>query len=270
LREEEDEVVTPGRRQKVQSVEIGMGLLIALSRLGPAVSLTRLAQTAQMPPSKAHRYLRALIDSGLAAQDSASGLYQLGPEALSIGFAAIGNLDVVAASGGPLAALRDRVNETCILTVWANNGPAVVRIEPANRAIVVNVRIGSVLPLLISAAGQIFAAFVNDQQVRQLLVAERKELEQQGRQDLIKQGERGIALARQTGLAAVSSTLTPGVSALAAPIFDHQQRVAATVAVMGPTGYFDNSPDGPIAKELQAMASATSDLLGRPKSLRHD
>jgi DNA-binding IclR family transcriptional regulator len=263
--DDDNEGITADRRQKVQSVEIGMGLLIALSQLGPAAPLTRLAQAAQMPPSKAHRYMRALIDSGLAAQDPASGLYRLGPEALSIGFAAIEGLDVVAVSAAPLAALRDRVNETCFLSVWANKGPAVVRIEPANRAIAVNVRLGSILPLLISAGGQVFSAFLDDHQVRDMLKAERRELKRQGKDDLIAWGEQSIARTRQVGLSAVKSTLTPGVSALAAPIFDHQNHIAGAFVVMGPTGHIDESFNGPIARELLAAAAATSGLLGRPK-----
>lgn len=252
------------RRQKVQSVEIGMGLLIALSQLGAGAALSRLSQAAEMPPSKAHRYLKALIASGLVAQDEATGLYRLGPEALSIGFAAIGNLDVVAVSGEPLADLRDRLNETCILSVWANKGPAVVRIEPATRAVVVNVRIGSVLPLMVSATGQVFAAFLEDQQCRDMLTAERKQLVRQGHRDVVKQSERSISETRKRGLASVKSTLTPGVSAVAAPIFDHQRKIAGAIAVMGPTAYFDESATGRNARELQATTARTSKLLGSP------
>lgn len=262
---EDEEKTTLDRRQKVQSVEVGMSLLITLSRLGASVSLSRLAQATKMPPSKAHRYLRALINSGLVTQDAASGLYRLGPEALSIGFAAMGYLDIVSLSARPLAELRDRINETCMLSVWSNRGPAVVRIEPAHGAVVINVRMGSILPLLVSAAGLVYSAFLKDRQLESMITLEREELMGKGKSDLVKQAEHSIANARKCGVASVESTLTPGVSAISAPIFDHQNQLAGVFTVMGSTGYIDISDDGWIAKELLAAATETSQLLGCPK-----
>lgn len=250
------------RRQKVQSVEVGMSILIALSRLGSPVSLSHLAQTVEMPPSKVHRYLRALIESGLVTQNEGNGLYRLGPEAMAIGFAAMQYLDIVSAAARPLVQLRDRIRETCLLSIWSNRGPAVVRIEPAPGAVVLNVRIGSILPIMISATGQVFAAFQKDQEVEDLLAAERDRfLAEEGRTALIE-AEKNISLARERGLSSVTSTLTPGVSALAAPIFDHQGHIAGVFAALGSTGFFREEPDGPVAKELILIAKEVSEHLG--------
>jgi DNA-binding IclR family transcriptional regulator len=263
---DEEETPASDRRQKVQSVEVGMSLLIALSRAGAATTLSRLAQMTDMPASKAHRYMKALIESGIVMQEEASGLYRLGPEALAIGFAAIREMDVASVSARPLAQLRDRIDETCMLAVWSNHGPAVVRMEPASGSVVINIRLGSILPLLISATGQIFSAYQDDKQTAHLIKRERADLLKQGKRDLVVQAETSIVQARQTGLACVKSTLTPGVSAIAAPVFDHQGQLAGVFASMGPTGYFNEALDGPIARELLAAASETSEYLGRPRT----
>ena len=44
--------------------------------------LRDIAQQADMPPAKAHRYLVSLIRAGLVMQDPASSHYDLGPFAL--------------------------------------------------------------------------------------------------------------------------------------------------------------------------------------------
>jgi len=255
---------TPDRRQKVQSVEVGMKILLALMRIGPRAPLLRIAEATAMPSSKVHRYLKALISSGLVSQDVPSGHYQLGPEALAIGFTAIGWLDVVNVSARSLAELRDRVKQSCSLSVWGNKGPTVVRIEVEAGTIILTTRIGTVAPLLTTASGLVFAAFQQDEQVRNMMDSEAAELVHRGRADLLEAAKLSIAQARQCGLAAATNTLTPGVNGISAPIFDHQRKLAAVMTVFGPTGFIDVSVTGPVARELYAAAAATGKLLGCP------
>ena len=147
-------------KQKVRSAEVGTDILKALAELSPATSLSRLAEHVQMPASKVHRYLQALIASGFAEQNSATNHYGLGREALRVGLAALGSMDVLKVGAMPLAELRDELNETCFLAVWGNQGATVVQIEPAVRAVTVVTQLGSVLPLLSSSTGLVFSAFL--------------------------------------------------------------------------------------------------------------
>ncbi len=125
-------------KQKVRSAEVGTDILKALAELSPSTSLSRLAEHVQMPASKVHRYLQALIASGFAEQNAATNHYGLGREALRVGLAALNSMDVLKVAALPLAELRDDLNETCFLAVWGNQGATVVHIEPAVRAVTVN------------------------------------------------------------------------------------------------------------------------------------
>lgn len=140
-------------KQKVRSAEVGTDILKALAELSPSTSLSRLAEHVQMPASKVHRYLQALIASGFAEQDAATNHYGLGREALRVGLAALGSIDVLKVAAMPLSQLRDELNESCFIAVWGNQGATVVSIEPAVRAVTVVTQIGSVLPLLSSSTG---------------------------------------------------------------------------------------------------------------------
>ena len=75
-------------KQKVRSAEVGTDILKALAELSPSTSLSRLAEHVQMPASKVHRYVQALIASGFAEQNAATNHYGLGREALRVGLAA--------------------------------------------------------------------------------------------------------------------------------------------------------------------------------------
>ena len=98
-------------KQKVRSAEVGTDILKALAQLSPSTSLSRLAEHVQMPASKVHRYLQALIASGFAEQDRATNHYGLGREALRVGMAALGSIDVLKVAALPLSALRDALTE---------------------------------------------------------------------------------------------------------------------------------------------------------------
>ncbi|HBO1301083.1 TPA: IclR family transcriptional regulator [Pseudomonas aeruginosa] len=255
-------------KQKVRSAEVGTDILKALAELSPATSLSRLAEHVGMPASKVHRYLQALIASGFAVQDASTNHYSLGREALRVGLAALDSMDVLKSAAAPLAELRDVLNETCFLAVWGNRGATVVQVEQAVRAVTVVTQVGSVLPLLGSSTGLVFAAFLPEREV-----AELREEELAGRADhpLADPAAYAVLLEgiRARGLHAIHGLLMPGVEALSAPVFDARGRVAAVLTVVGPASIFQAEEQGPAAERLLATTRAISWRCGEVTVLTH-
>ncbi|AXQ49696.1 IclR family transcriptional regulator [Pseudomonas vlassakiae] len=244
-------------KQKVRSAEVGTDILKALAELSPSTSLSRLAEHVQMPASKVHRYLQALIASGFAEQDAATNHYGLGREALRVGLAALGSIDVLKVAALPLSQLRDELNESCFLAVWGNQGATVVSIEPAVRAVTVVTQIGSVLPLLSSSTGLVFAAHLPERETVELRDRELAVLQQRA-----SDYEGLLAGIRQQGLHHVHGLLMPGVDALSAPVFNAMGQIAAVMTVVGPTSIFHADEHGPAAQRLLAAARNTSWRMG--------
>lgn len=162
-------------QQGVRSVESGMRVVTALARSMGAMSLKDLASAAGMPASKAHRYVVSLIRSGMVEQDDATGRYDLGPAALELGLAALGRLDMVKLGTSALKQLQEQIDETVALAIWGNRGPTIVRWMEASRPVTVNVRLGSVMPLLCSAIGRCFLAHMPRTRIQDLIEQELRE-----------------------------------------------------------------------------------------------
>jgi DNA-binding IclR family transcriptional regulator len=246
-------------------VAIGASLLSTLGKLGGNATLSELAAAAHLPLSKAHRDLRALIDSAFVEQDTATGNYRLGSEALVLGLAALAGIDLVALATPLIDELSSLVNETIVLSIWANHGATVVHVKEPPRRVTVVTRIGSVLPLLTSATGLVFAAYLPAEEIEAMKSAEIEAMAAHGR-GAAKQAAAVLAKrlrdVRANGVAAVQSLLFPGIDAIAAPVFGANGRVAAVITVLGPTTSFDASTDGRIARAVTSTAARLSSRLG--------
>jgi DNA-binding IclR family transcriptional regulator len=247
-------------RQGVQSVEVGVTLLRALAAHGAPMMLRDLARQAGMPAAKAHRYLVSFVRTGLVAQDPASGRYDLGAFALELGLASLARLDAVKLAEGELDALAEQIGETVALAVWGNMGPTIVRWVDSRRPINVNLRTGSVMPLLNSAIGLCFAAFCDLPAVRVRVTEELAHLDAGDRRRTAF--ETGLNEARRHGMTRAVGSVLPGINAFCAPAFDREGRMVAGLAALGPEALFSADWDSDIATAVSAAGRRVSQRLG--------
>ena len=239
-------------RSRVESIGTGIDILKALARLGGEAGLTRIASATSAAPSKVHRYLMGLVEGGLVERTQ-EGSYRLAAEAMTIGFAAIQANQPVALAAEVLPVLRDALGASCCAAVLANMGPTVVRVEEAHGAIVLNIRLGSVLPPSRSATGRVFMAFGPDPMLQ----------EQPAETATIGYApEQSFDRIRSEGYAWIRDTLVAGTSALSVPVFDRHGAVVVALATLGPTGTLDTSPAGAPATLMKDTARRISAQLG--------
>lgn len=252
------------RRSKVQSAGTGMAVLKTLAAMGGAASLTALAARLEESPAKVHRYLASLIDAELVLQEEATSRYVLGPEAIAIGIAAMRQSDVLTLASGELAKLAESHNLSCFVSVLANHGPTIVRwVEPV-QTVTVNVKVGSVMPVLWSATGRAFGAFADGGMLDALIQTELEAATPEQRRQLPdRQAVDGLfEEIRHLRCAPVRDVLLNGVSAVAVPIFNANEKLAAVMTALGPSGSFDPTPGGSTALVVRQAANSISARLG--------
>lgn len=246
----------PGKSQfGVQSVEIGLRVLEVLAKAHQPLMLRDLAKALRMPAAKVHRYLVSLGRAGMVEQNGSGGRYGLGPLALTVGLAALDQLDVVRIAASAVADLRDRTDQTTLLAIWGSAGPTIVRWEDCRRPFAVNVRIGSVLSLLDSATGLVFAAFLPRH------LTEERIAEEIGSRSM-GEIEEVLAEVRQRRMSRVRGHQLASVNAMSAPVFDHQHGLAAVITILGSEKRLDVDWNGAAAADLASTARDVSERLG--------
>ncbi|MDR2325388.1 MAG: IclR family transcriptional regulator [Acidovorax sp.] len=256
-------------RAGIQSVEVGFTLLQALGRAPGALMLKDLAAAAGMGAAKAHRYLVSFQRLGLVVQDGRSGRYDLGPAALHLGLAALARQDAVQLARERLPALMDQVQHTLALAVWGNQGPTLVHWMPGPQAVVAHLRLGDVMPLLDSATGRCFAAWLPTATTAPMLKAELQQAP--ARQDPPPSPAALQSLwaeVRAQGAARVDGSLLPGTAAFCAPVFDASGQLALGVLCLGPSARFDARWQGAVHAPLSAWARQLSHDLGHAPAAR--
>ena len=266
-------------RAGIQSVEVGFELLDALSQADGALMLRDLAAAAGMSAAKAHRYLVSFQRMGLVVQDPVSTRYDLGPAALRIGLASLARLDAVKFARERIDGLLAETGHTLAIAVWGNQGPTMVHWIEAPQTVPVTLRLGDVMPLLTSATGRCFAAFMGNEgrdaqriapMVREEL-SRLKKLPLHGELPLVDvpqslpEVQALLEDTRRRGLARVVHSLLPGVGGFCAPVFDAQGRLALGLVVLGSVATLDTGWEGaPATALLRCARQLSADLGHRP------
>lgn len=242
----------------IQSILVGFRLIKVLQESGTKMSLKRLAQLAGMSPSNAHLYLVSFGRLGLIIQDPITTYYGLGPYAIDLGLAAIRQLDVSDLARGALEALSEELGQSVYLSVWANKGPTIILKFDAHLNVPLAIRIGYVLPLGASATGQVFVAHLSEREIDPILKEELPNIA--ARRKRMADIKRAVM---RDGVGTSGSNLFEGFGAVAAPVFDHDNRVAASITVLGPLTSLDVTPNGKAATAARnAAAKLTQSLRG--------
>ena len=249
---------TERAQRGIQSIEVGGELLRALVHSGRPMPLKDLARDAGMTAAKAHPYMVSFGRLGLIEQDEASGHYALGPLALQLGLIGLQQANPVQIATPLIDALARHLGLTVALAVWGDRGATIVRIAESDAPVAVSLRHGTVFSLGSTASGRLFGAWLPPPEVKRLLAGERHAPPWKEFDSLLRE-------VRSRGISRSEGEIVPGVSAMAAPVFDHTGRIVLAVTAIGPAGIFDTAWDGASATALKACGDAVSQRLGAPK-----
>jgi flavin reductase (DIM6/NTAB) family NADH-FMN oxidoreductase RutF/DNA-binding IclR family transcriptional regulator len=180
----------------------------------------------------------------------------------------IARLKAVRLATRALVELSDELDETLGLGVWGNKGPTMVRWEESSAPVSDNLRTGLVLPVLTSATGLAFAAWLPREATAPFIDAE---VAQGG---LVGQGlppgqlDEQLALIRANGIVRLVGTdafadlYGTSISALSVPVFDGSGAMVLALTAIGSTQKLDLGESGRLVTGLRQCAATLSQRLG--------
>jgi DNA-binding IclR family transcriptional regulator len=259
---EQDAVSADKPQRGIQSLDVTGELLAALVAAGTPLALRDLAAAVGMASAKVFPHLVSLQKIGLLGRDAA-GRYEAGPLSLELGLLGLARLSPVREADAELVGLAAATGMSVALAVPGPLGPTVVRLEESARPLHVSLRPGTVMSLVNTSIGRVFAAWLDDD-VRDTLLAQdglRLAGASPGAGASAAYVER-LAAIRTEGIDTALDKPVPGISTVAAPVFDHTGNVCLVLAVMGPTGTIDTAREGTAAQLLIAAAQRLSRRFG--------
>ena len=240
-----------GDQADIQAVSRVSQILSLFEPATPEVTANMVAERLDLNRTTAYRYCTSLVAAGLLER-SAEGGYVPGGLLLQLGAFAIGHRRVINLAPRHMRALSRATQTSVVLSLWGLTGPVVSRVEEnTSTIVVVSVRVGSHLPMD-TAQSKVFLAYHTDQLSMDRLMAN---LPDPARDELRAEVERVRAVGH------CSAMSTPGVVAVAAPVFD-EYGICATLAIVGPDNTLSMSDDTPELRVVLDTARALTHELG--------
>ena len=215
----------------------GFEILSLFSPSQREISATTLVERMGMNSATAHRFLMTLEHAG-AVRGTRRGYFALGPKIEELGWIAE-ETDALAQVLQPeIDALSRDLNESVMVCRLTRHGPACVAVANSNRAISVNISVGTLLPLQTTAQGKLWLAGMSPAERRARLSAQTVAGAQVPAPDADKL-ETELAEIRTRGYALNLGDNEPDIAAISVPIRDAALNTVLTLSAFGMLSRFD-------------------------------
>jgi DNA-binding IclR family transcriptional regulator len=222
----------------MQTVERAMAVLSVIGAEKAPLGVTEIARSLDLPKSAVHRTLGTLVDTGFVEKDDESSRYCLGPRAIDLGMAAIGNPDIRVAAVPVLEQLTEGTQETTTLSVLVGRHRLYVSQIEAPRTVRMTVKVGVRFPLYAGASGKAILSFLPASRREAYLAGVALEPLTPDTITSREQLEQEIERVREAGYAVSFGERDRWAAAVAAPVVTSHGTVVGSISVCGPRARF--------------------------------
>lgn len=252
---------TDAERDLVQAFSRGLDVILAFSDHRPRMTLSEVAVITGLPRPTARRLLLTLVDREFATTDGRS--FALTPRVLSLGYAYLSSLDLVAVAEPHMEDVTHATGEGCTLATLDGADVVYVARVSTRRIARLPLAAGTRLPAHATSLGHVLLADLDERELAAYF--DRADLVGlTGRTLRTRDGllER-LEVVRARGWADVDQELAEGLRSLSVPVHDASGR---TIAALGLSVTASTTDIATVERDylphLQRAAEATSRGLG--------
>lgn len=217
-----------------QSLIRGLTLLELLAKFPNGCPLAHLAELSGLNKSTVHRLLQGLLQEGYVRPAPTAGSYRLTTKCLAIGQRALSSINILHIAAPHLEALNLKLGETVNFAMREKDHAILInKLEATTGLMRTRAYIGQQMQLYCSGMGKLFLAYDSEDYIPQYWQAKSSVIQQLTINTIttIEGMKKELETIRELGFAMDAEENELGVSCIACPIFDHQQKVNYAVSV---------------------------------------
>jgi DNA-binding IclR family transcriptional regulator len=249
------------KRYLVPGLQRGLDILRRFRGDRTRISATELAQELKIPRSTVFRLLSTLEFMGFVERLHDGREYRLGASVLSLGFEYIASLEITDLARPILDRLAKATGYHANLAIRDGQDVVFVVKATAPSSYVGSVKIGARLPAHATVLGRMCLAFLPNEEIDALYPDGKLKRHSPQTPATVKQLRAVLAEDRRRGYAISEQFFEPGVSAVAAPIFEDGQKVAGAMNIIVPSGGATSEKLKDVVTQVKAAARELSMLL---------
>jgi DNA-binding IclR family transcriptional regulator len=214
-------------------VEQASRILVCLGKSRKKMTLTEICKEVGIHKSKGHSILNTLKDFGFVEKNPVGKTYALGIGLLFLSRSVLDRLSYPEIVNPLLRTLAEETNATALFGLIQGDHVLVVSKHEGNQNIGFTLKVGHSFHLTLGAHGKAIVAFMPEKEREKILA--RKRLFFYGDPSSLEMGRlrKDLEACRSLGYAEERGEITPGVSALSAPIFGLDEKILGCVILMG-------------------------------------
>lgn len=248
--------------ENVKSVERAMQILNCFSIESPELGITELSKKFKVSKSTIHRLVTSMQKHGFLEQDPVSQKYRLGYNILRLSEIILGNINIRNLALPSMQKLREQTKETVGLNIISYKSRVCIEKAESFQDLRRFLVIGRPLPLYAGAAGKILLAYQDEKFIQKVLQeAELKPFTENTVTDP-QQIMEELASIKEKGYCITSGERVIGVISIAAPIWNYNNKVVASLTISGPDFRFTPEKNDHFLKLLLEETNNLSRQMG--------
>jgi IclR family transcriptional regulator, KDG regulon repressor len=242
----------------VDSVLKALTILDCFSREQPQWSLKDFSRVTQIHKSGILRLCGTLESRDYLRRDPSTGFYQLGSKLLTLGKTYEDTNSLISLASPILKELVKSTGESASLFVQEKMRRVCLAKENGPQAVRFTYHEGQVLDLTAGAGGKIFLAY-SEPDFFNCVIANSNPAIKANRKKL----EKELKSVRKKGYAVSLGEMIPDAAAVAAPVFNHENKLCAVITLAGPLQRFSPTGYKDLLVQLRGGTEKLSILLGQ-------
>ncbi|WP_026574582.1 IclR family transcriptional regulator [Bacillus sp. UNC438CL73TsuS30] len=219
----------------VKSVDRALTIISLVSKRKEGMGVTELAANLDLNKSSIFRLLSTLADHGFIEQNPETKKYRLGYKYLELSSMLLESIDLRTQAKPFLEELESQFNEVIHLTVYDQGEVIYIEKLEGSETLRTHSQVGRRAPMHCTAVGKVILAHLPLNEIVDII--DKYGLPKQTEQTITDKDSffKELGKIRNEGIGKEVEENEPGVSCIAAPIFDHRKKITAAVSISGPS-----------------------------------